>query len=70
MAGDYFWECVEALAVAFVGNPQDAEHALNDHARKCMQFTPQRRAEVRRQMIKIIGGLAQLETRLADNEAL
>ena len=66
MSGDYFWGCVEAMAATLDGSPQETEQNLSDHVTQCMQFTAQRCTDVRRQLVRIIGGLAHLETRLAD----
>jgi hypothetical protein len=69
MPGDYFWNCVESLAVTFDGSAMQAEENLNAYMKQCMAFKPEKRAEVRRQLVRIIGGMAQLESRLADAEA-
>ena len=69
MPGDYFWNCVESLAATFDGSAMQAEENLNTYVKQCRAFTPEKRAEVRRQLIRIIGGMAQLESRLADAEA-
>jgi capsule polysaccharide export protein KpsE/RkpR len=68
MPGDYFWHCVEALSVALDGDRETVEENLNLYERHSLAFPPEKRAEVRLQLIRIIGGLARLETRLAEVE--
>lgn len=69
MPGDYFWGCVEAMAATFDGDAKTAEDNLHAYVKHCMALRPEKRAEVQRQLIRIIGGLAQLQSRLADKEA-
>ncbi len=69
MPGDYFWQCVEALAAALDGDLKSAEQHLDLYEQHCLGFPPEKRAAVRLQLIRIIGGLARLETRLAEREA-
>jgi hypothetical protein len=69
MPGDYFWQCVQALAVTFDGDITAAEENLTVYEMHARQFTPERRAEARRDMVCVIGGLSRLETRLADFDA-
>jgi hypothetical protein len=68
MPGDYFWQCVESLAAALDGGHAAVEDSLIVYEQACLQLSPEKRAEVRRQMIGIIGGLSRLETRLAEHD--
>ena len=66
MPGDYFWNCVEAMAATFDGDHRTAEENLDIYYHECRRFSPEKLAAVRRSLVKIIGGLARLETRLAE----
>jgi hypothetical protein len=66
MPGDYFWQCVDALSAAFDGDATSAEATLNVYLNHCLGLPPEKRLERRRQMVQIIGGLAQLQTRLSE----
>ena len=66
MPGDYFWQCVDALAATFDGAPMVVEENLAIYMDHCGALPKESRLELRRQMVQIIGGLAQLETRLAE----
>ena len=68
MPGDYFWGCVESLAVALDGDQETAEQNLKEYAEQVRKLLPQKRAEISRQIVHIIGGLAQLQARLADDK--
>jgi hypothetical protein len=69
MPGDYFWQCVQALAATFDGDETTADENLNVYETHARQFTPEERATVRREMVCVIGGLSRLETRLAEFDA-
>ena len=43
MPGDYFWQCVQALAVTFDGDMTTAEENLTVYEMHAQQFTPERR---------------------------
>ena len=64
MPGNYFWGCVEALAITFDGSAAEVEENLDVYAQHCLELPPEKRAEVKRQMTMIIGGLAQLQARI------
>jgi hypothetical protein len=64
--GDYFWQCVDALSAAFDGNPMTTEDNLTLYLNQCVELPADARLERRRQMVQIIGGLAQLQTRLTE----
>ena len=66
MPGDYFWQCVDALSAAFDGNPMTTEDNLTLYLNQCLELPAEVRLERQRQMVQIIGRLAQLQTRLAD----
>jgi hypothetical protein len=66
MPGDYFWGCVESLAVALDGDRETAEQNLDIYFHECQALGRDKRATVRKQLVGIISGLARLETRLAD----
>jgi hypothetical protein len=68
MPGDYFWGCVESLAVALDGDQETAEQNLKEYAEQVRKLPTQKRAEISRQIVHIIGGLAQLQARLADDK--
>ncbi len=65
MSGDYFWNCVEALSATFDGSPNEVEAQLALYEMHCQAMPKEKRAELRRQLIQIIGGLSQLQMRLA-----
>ena len=69
MPGNYFWQCVESLAAALDGDVTSEEEHLTLYEQHCLALSPEKRVEVRLQLIRIIGGLARLETRLAEREA-
>jgi hypothetical protein len=69
MSSDYFWQCVESLSAVLDGDRQSAEDHLNLYEEHCLGFSSEKRVAVRLQLIKIIGGLARLETSLAEREA-
>lgn len=64
----HFWLCVESLAAALDGNPASAAEHLRIYEQSCLAFSKEKCATVRRQMIQIIGGLAQLEVRLKGHD--
>jgi hypothetical protein len=66
MSGHYFWQCVEALSTTFDGDAVEAEANLEMYLSHCLQFPADRRLQRQRQIVQIIGGLAQLQTRLAE----
>jgi hypothetical protein len=66
MPGDYFWQCVEALAATFDGDPAAAEENLTLYERQSLSFPPEKRAAIGRQLAEVIGGLSRLKLRLAD----
>jgi hypothetical protein len=68
MPGDYFWQCVEALAATFDGDHKTAEENLGIYEKHALKFTHERRAELRRQLVDIIGGLSLLANRLAEHD--
>ena len=68
MPGDYFLQCVESLAATFDGDHEAAEENLNVYETHALKFAAERRAEVRQQLINIIGCLSRLANRLADND--
>ena len=43
MPGDYFWQCVQALAVTFDGDITTADENLTVYEMHARQFTPDRR---------------------------
>ena len=57
MPGDCFWDSIEALAATFDGKAKAAEEDLQIYTRHCLEFSGEKRAAVRRQLIQIIGGL-------------
>ena len=64
MTGEYFWQCLESLAAALDGDRQRTDEHLNLYEQQYLQFSPEKRTAAKRQIIRIIGGLARLETRL------
>ena len=68
MPGDYFWQCVEALAATFDGDHDAVEENLNVYEKHARQLAPWRLAEVRQQMVQVVGGLSRLITRLDEFE--
>jgi len=66
MSGNYFCECLETLAATFDCDYKASEENLNIYFEKCQGFPPRKRTAVRMQLVRVIGGLARLETRLAD----
>ena len=69
MPGDYFWKRVEALAASFDVNADQQDENLNLYLHHCVQYAPAQRDEIRRQLMQIIGGLAQLQARLSEHES-
>jgi hypothetical protein len=59
---------VQSLAVSFDGDPKTAEEHLNVYARHCLNMPADEREQCRRDLIKIIGGLAQLHSRLGNSD--
>jgi hypothetical protein len=68
MPGDYSWNCVESLSATFDGGHKVAEDNLSLYEGHALKFPPEKRAELRRQLADIIGGLARLENRLAEQD--
>ena len=68
MPGDHFWLCVEALASTLDGDHKAAEENLSIYESHALNFSPQKRTRVRRNLFEIIGGLSRLATRLADHD--
>ena len=68
MPGDYFWQCVDALAATFDDNPKTAEENLAIFEQHCRSWPEEKQKEVRHKLVQIIGGLARLQTRLADHD--
>jgi hypothetical protein len=66
MAGDYFWQCVEALAAVFDGEPDAVEANLDAYEMHAKRLTIEERGAVRTQMNRIVGGLSRLSMRLAE----
>ncbi len=66
MPGDYFWQCVEALAAMFDGDPAAAEESLALYEQQSLSFAAEKRAAIRRQLAEVIGGLSRLGLRLAE----
>ena len=68
MPGDYFWSCVESLSAALDGDQETAERNLEIYEQHVRNLPRQKRAEVSRQIVNIIGGLSRLQLRLADDK--
>ncbi len=68
MPGDHFWLCVEALASTLDGDPKTSEENLSIYENHALNFSPEKRARVRRNLLEIIGGLSRLATRLTDHD--
>ena len=68
MTGDDFRLCVEALAAAIDGDSKGVEEALDAYEQALKAFPPERRRNIRNQIISIVSGLARLERRMAENE--
>lgn len=66
MPGDYFWQCVEALAATFDGDRAVTDESLNIYEQHARAFSPEKLVEVRRQLVQIVGGLSRLEMRLGE----
>ena len=64
MPGDYFWQCVEALAATFDGTRAAVEENLSAYETHARQFAPARLDEVKDQMVQVIAGLSRLKVRL------
>jgi hypothetical protein len=64
MPGDHFWLCVEALSTTFDGDHHTVDENLNLYTNHLRHFSAERREEFRRQIMQIIGGLAQLQARM------
>jgi hypothetical protein len=68
MPGDYFWMCVEALSCTLDGDPKTAEENFSVYENHALNFAPEKREHVRRQLVDVIGGLSRLEARLAEHD--
>ena len=68
MTGDDFRLCVEALAAAIDGDSKGIEEALDAYEQALKEFPPERRRNIRNQMLSIVSGLARLERRIAEND--
>jgi len=69
MFGNDFRERLEALSAVFDGDPEVRKENLAAYAQHCKDLPPEKLTELKRQLIKVIGGLAQIDTRLADHAA-
>ena len=66
MPGDYFRQCVEALAAMFDGDQSAAEENLTLYEQQSLSFPPEKRTAIGRQLADVIGGLSRLKLRLAE----
>ena len=64
MPGDYFWGCVESLAVALDGDHETAERNLKVYEEHVRKLPSRERAEISRKIVHVIGGLTQSQSRL------
>jgi hypothetical protein len=69
MSGNDFCERLEALSAVFDGDPEIRKENLAAYVQHCKDLPPEKLTELKRQLIKVIGGLAQIDTRLADHAA-
>jgi hypothetical protein len=67
-SGAYFWPCVELLVSAFDGSRYDEDENLKYYEQQALGFSKGKRSELRHQLVRAIGGLARLETRLAEHD--
>ena len=70
MPCDYFWACVEALAVVLDSNHPLAEANLELYIEDAMQLTPEKRNELCGQLSQIIGELSRLHARLKERDGV
>jgi hypothetical protein len=68
MYSDHFWLCLEALETALSGNSQQLQDTVEQYQKAWLRFSAARRAEIRQQLQISIRGLAQVETRLAEQD--
>ena len=67
-SGTYLWPCVELLVSAFDGSQNDEDENLKYYERQALGFSQEKRRELRHQLVRAIGGIARLETRLAEHD--
>jgi hypothetical protein len=64
MAGDYFWECLEAFAATFAGGDETVETNLDAYEQDLRSLPDERQASLRRDIDSIVAALARLSMRL------
>jgi hypothetical protein len=69
MPGDHFWLCVELLAAAFDDDDESVDENLNIYEQRAAQLPAEKRAELKRQLTQIIGGLARISLRMQERDS-
>jgi hypothetical protein len=70
MYSDHFWLCLEGLAIALDGSPQNGDGILAEYESVWLKWTKTKRAEIRTQLVNAISALAHLETRLSEHDRI
>lgn len=66
MPGNRFWLCVESLAASFDGDGETVEDNLIVYEQQAAQLPAEKRAELKRQLVPVIGGLARISLRMRE----
>jgi hypothetical protein len=66
MPGDYFWNCLEALASMFAGGHETVEMSLDLYENQLRELPPDRQEVLRHEIDLIVAALARLSMRLRD----
>ena len=70
MTGNNFCERLESLAAIFSGDQKARNENLDTYVQHCIVMKPENLTELKRRLIRVIRGLALVDTRLADLAAL
>ncbi len=68
MSGVCFWDRVESLSAEFDGDASKTELTLKSYAQDAVAFSANERAEIRRQLLQILSGVSNLQSRILDAE--
>jgi hypothetical protein len=67
MPGDYFWNCLEALAAMFAGDHEAVETNLDIYERHLRRLPLDQQEFMRHDIDLIVAALARLSARLRDD---
>lgn len=70
MPRTHFWRSVQELAASFSGDQDRFDNTIKTEVQACFDIPALQRAELKRQILQIIGGLAQVHSRLQQLDGL